>query len=154
VALSKMLIKIYEEHFDEFTEDTFNNFGKRIAYTVPIILKIEDKEYDEIVNNRKGKRYNEPLIMNIIQKYNEKLYKNLNNYIKDQISEPASDPKKIKDSYQKNIVYLRDYVNRNAVCSIAIKKKNTFCNAYQIWLDYKNKDIIVSLYNGKKLENN
>ncbi len=116
--------------------------------TVPIIIKIEDKEYEKITT-RNNKKYDEKLIKErIIKLLGEDIFIG---YSKDQISEPKDDDKdaKGKTSYEKNIVELTKASKINKKTCIAIKAKNKYKNVYQIWFDKINNLAIVSLYNGE-----
>lgn len=145
----KLLIDIQQQKPEIFTENYFTEtINKHVAYTIPILVILTDKEYD---NCKKGNKYNSEYLKDLICKKlkDPNIFTYLNiQYEKDQISEPKTDT-----SYKKNITSNLIAEQNQKPYSIAIKKKNKNKNVYQIWLDYKNKNIILSLYNGTLITN-
>jgi hypothetical protein len=131
-----------------YTEKDFREKTKREmleeAMTIPILIDITSEEYDEIIQNKKGKRFNDIIIFNIISKYG--IIIDNTNLICDQKSEP-----KTNESYNKNIIQIINSIGEKKKWTIAIKKKNKNKDCYQMWLDYKNKKIYISFYYGTKI---
>jgi len=144
------LIDISKCNPEKFVETDFRELTRKEkhmkAFTVPIFIKIEDCEYDLIIQQKNRKKHNTELIKQVISKYNSELC--FDEHVQDQISEPHTD-----SSYKKNITALEHNSTNNTKFSIAIKRKNKLKNVYQIWLDYKNKNIYISFYNGDKIDN-
>ena len=142
----KLLVDIQEQQPEKFTEKDFRKKTKRdieeVAYTIPILVKLLEEEYDEIIQDKISNQYNADSFKRLIcNKLSDPDI--FHSYHQDQISEP-----KTETSYKKNIISNRNANKNYQPYSIAIKKKNKTKNVFQIWLDYKNKDIILSLYNG------
>lgn len=134
-------------------EEGFSIIGKKEydqidnVKTVPILISCGEDDFNELIK-KNNNSYDEKLIKLYIE---NKLGKPIfNGYEKDQISMPGTE-----DSYKKNIVELTKASNENRVYLIAIKAVNKSKNVYQIWFDYKNHNIIISLYNGgnKRVKN-
>ena len=145
-----ILIEISECNPEKFVETDFRKLTQKEknikAYTVPIFIEIDDLKYDLIIGQKQGKKHNIELIKRIIYECKPEI--SFDNYIQDQISQPVAE-----SSYRKNIISLEHNYNNNTKLSIAIKRKNKTKNMYQIWLDYKNKNIYISFYNGELINN-
>jgi len=139
--LAKIAAK--KEETEGFTpyisKDEYNNIDN--VKTVPILIENISKQVYEELTMKKGRNHDKDDIKKFIE---SKLGKNIfHGYQHDQISEPRA-----KISYEKNIVELTKASIENRNYSIATKSSNKRKNVYQIWFDYKNHNIIISLYNG------
>ena len=139
-------IQLKREKIDIYTKGNFielsNKEKNSIAYTIPIFIELREEEYDLITSN---KSYNMKQIQKIIKKKDESI--KFEGYVKDQISQPKTD-----GSYKKNIIKIIENYKRKSTFSIAIKSKNKNKNVYQIWLDYKKKNLYISFYNGELIK--
>jgi hypothetical protein len=142
--------KIFSENPEFYTEKDFREKTKREmleeCMTIPILINNTINEYNEIVKNKKGKIWDKKIILDIIYTYKTNIYNILNKIKCDQCSQPTTEK-----SYNKNIISIKDAYEKNKKWTIAIKKKNKKIDCYQLWLDYKNKKIYISIYFGSRL---
>lgn len=133
---------------EEFKETDFRKKSKKEimepAMTVPKIIKVSDEEFNSL--KKKGRSWDESSFISVIKKYDEELVKEINKMKKLQITLPETD-----DSYKKHIEDPMNAINENKKFAIDIKKGKESDNLYQIYIDSKNKSLIVSLYYGKNI---
>jgi hypothetical protein len=128
---------------------------KEPAMTIPDIINVASDEWDNIIK-KQGRSYNSELIIQHIRKTNESLANEISKMTKKQITMPKDD---IKDktktkvsSYKKHILDLVNAANQNQNFSVDITKKEIEKDVYQIFLDEKEKRLIVSRHYGSKLK--
>lgn len=73
------------------------------------------------------------------------LFREVEEYNKDRIREPRG------RLYVKHVKPLLTVNRNNTVYRIAIDKKDWMTNMYQIWLDYENHNMIISVWHGSRL---
>ncbi len=129
---------------------------KEPAMTVPDIINVLHDEWDNIIKKH-ARSYNSELIIEYIRKSNESLANELLKMTKKQITMPKDE---IKDktktkvsSYKKHILDLVNAANENQKFSIDITKKEIEEDVYQIFLDEKEKRLIISRHYGSRLIN-
>jgi hypothetical protein len=126
-----------------------------IALTVPDIISVSEDEWESIVR-KQGRSYNSSLIIECIRKTNDFLANELTKMVKKQITMPKDEIKdttKTKDSsYKKHVLDLVNAANQNQKFSIDITKKEIDEDVYQIFLDDKEKRLIISRHYGSKLK--
>jgi len=135
----------------------FKKAEKIVAQSVPILIELDDEVYDEIreecvnMGNRGFTYDTEDIKSAILENYDDQTI--FNGRTRMEISTPwdinfnnGSD--KGKDSYIKNILNRRDQANNDIKSTGLIKDKFKYKKTYSIYFNFKNKDIIVHLYNG------
>lgn len=143
--------EIYIE--SDFRKKTTKEF-KEPAMTIPDIIPVSSDEWEN-VTKKQGRAYNTNLIIDYIRKVDPELANELTKMIKKQITMPTEE---IKDttktkvsSYKKHITDLVNAANNKQKFSVDITKKEINVDTYQIFLDYKEKRLIISRHYGSKL---
>jgi hypothetical protein len=138
---------IFKKDPEFYTEKDFREKTKREmleeAMTVPVLIDITNNEYDNLISGCK----NHNIFIQYISKYRPELkikekeeFKQIKCVKK---SEPISEY-----SYELHILSIIKSIENNKKWSKDIQKINKNIDCYQLWFDYKNKKIYISLYYG------
>ena len=149
--------RILSENPEFYNEVDFREKTKResleVCMTIPVLIDTNDVDYDEIIKKKKGNRWDHKYILQIIKKYNIDIYTKISEITIDQTSMPNDELKKgTETSYEKNIISIRDAIQKNKKWTKYIKKPNKKKDCYQVWLDFKNKKLYVSIFYGSRFE--
>lgn len=117
------------------------------ALTVPNIVHVSDDNEWTAITKKKGRGYDEQYILSFISKQNPELGDELQVMTKKQISMPDGD-----NSYKKHILDFVKAAQEGKNFSIDIGNKIVDTDIYQIFLDNKEKRLIITRYYGTKLK--
>ena len=135
----------------EFSKSSFTKKSKRDllqdALTIPSIVKVEDDKWEELTKKSR-REYNNTAILAYIKDNDVNVWNDIQGKECFQITMPTSE-----NSYKKHIEDAITAYNKQSKFAIDIKKehKEKRADIYQILFDYKNKQLIVSIYNASKL---
>ena len=122
--------------------------------SIPIVVNLRSNEYTRITRNRKI--WDIDSIYNVLKLYDPNLVDELmridNLGGKDQVVQPTSDNKATYDKYITEFVEAAH--KKQAHTTVGNKRGVIREDTFQIFLDKKDKRVIVSLYYGSKLEKN
>lgn len=139
--------RLEESSFREQTKKDYVNEILRPASTVPVQIVLSDDEYKSCIlcRNRNRNKYNHSRLMELFSINKPELFREVEEYNKDRIREPRG------RLYVKHIKPLLTANRNNTLYRIAIDKKDWMTNMYQIWLDYENHNMIISVWHGSRL---
>ena len=143
--ISDKLEEVQRLNPSSFTKVNFVEKTEReklsVAYTVPIFIPLTDLEYDNI-RTRRGRKN---LIIKLIK--DKKIDLDTTKYACFGTSEPTAET-----SYKKNILSVKRYYEEKISSSLGIKKKDLRRDGFLCWLDYKNKNVYLTVHNGSKIK--
>jgi hypothetical protein len=148
----KLMTELHEKNIEEFEEKDFRQKTKRdeqeVAWTIPYVFSIGKEKYEKIKKIGKSKIWDTETILSQID--DEKLIEDLRHRKKEggqfQITQPEKD-----DTYKK---YITDFIQKateNRIFNMGLHTDNKNKDGYQIFLDNRGFNIIVSIYNGTKI---
>jgi hypothetical protein len=124
------------------------------ALSIPDILIVSSDDWDTIIK-KKGRVYDVELILSYIKKQNKTLADELSKMNKKQITMPTIPDEKTtskkSNSYKKHILDLVSAAEKGNTFSVDITKDESNKDVYQIFLDSKEKRLVISRYYGTRL---
>jgi len=157
-SISTKYLKLSNELVSNNTFNNIDNFEKEndinILYDIPIIININNEEYDIICNKQQNyhntkNTYDTTIILNIIKKYNIDIYNKLLLFTKNLFNEPATN----NNNYKNFIINNINCINNNTIFKFKVNKKLIFRDAYNLYFDSIHKRIFINFYYGTKKNN-
>jgi hypothetical protein len=154
-----MVIEILNKNPDEFEEKDFRSQTPRekaraqqeVAWTVPRVFQLTDEEYASIkkIKSKSGKdtkEWDKATILALIVKRDVELEALIKGMEFFQVTEPEAD-----NTYKKYVADFKTRATANTKYIMGLHKDSKAKDGYQMFLDKKNKNIIVSVYYGTRL---
>ncbi len=154
-----MVIEILNKNPDEFEEKDFRSQTPRekaraqqeVAWTVPRVFQLTDEEYASIkkIKSKSGKdtkEWDKATILALIVKRDVELEALIKGMECFQVTEPEAD-----NTYKKYVADFKTRATANTKYIMGLHKDSKAKDGYQMFLDKKNKNIIVSVYYGTRL---
>lgn len=149
-----ILIDVQRTEPEIFTEERFKD-KKQIkqdrlkeqineATSVPVLINLTDEEYDQIMNTKIGKRYNENVVLSFLKRDNISV-DGLGRY-------QITCPKINTLSYKYYVENIRRFINEDRSSKgFSIPKKFIHSNIYMVIIDQINKDLLVIRHYGERI---
>ena len=139
----------------DFRKKTVRDIIKKAA-TVPKAVSLTEDEWIT-ATTKKGIRYNKDAILGLIEKYEPITAKILKDETmkQKQITLPTDKKKKAttkKSSKEKHITDALSAMNRNETFVVDLTEDEKKTDCYQIFLDEEHKQMIISIYYGKRVK--
>ena len=148
----KLMTELHEKNIEEFEEKDFRQKTKRdeqeVAWTIPLVFSIGKEKYEKIKKIGKSKIWDTDTIFSQID--DEKLTEELRLRKKAEGQFQITQPEK-EDTYKKYITDFIQKANENRIFNMGLHTDDKNKDGYQIFLDNRGFNIIVSIYNGTKI---
>ena len=149
--LNKNPDEFEEKHFRGQTSQEKKRAQQEVAWTVPKVFQLTDEEYGSIkkIKGKSGKdtkEWDKATIMAQVAKKDAELQSIIKGMDCFQVTEPAAD-----NTYKK---YITDFIARAEAGTkyiMGLHKDSKKKDGYQVFMDTKNKKMIVSVYYGTRL---
>jgi len=151
-----LMAELHEKNVDEFEEKDFRQKTKRdeqeVAWTVPVVFSIGEEKYNRITKIGKSKKWDTETIFEQLNSPEIVADLRARNEAGGQFQITQPDPEKSKNTYKK---YITDFIKKaqeQRPFNMGLHKDDKIKDGYQIFLDKCGYRVIVSIYNGTRIQ--